>query len=377
MIFKKTFKYRLSPTNAQLGLFLQFAGAARWVYNRFLDQRTKLWKEEQKSISRYDQINQLVPLKKEKETSWLKEIHSQVLQQALFDLQRAFDHFFRRVRSKEVPGYPKFRTKGENDSFRYPQGVKVTGNRVYLPKIGFVKFKKSREIEGEIKEVTVIQEGFAWYICFSCEIERELPNIQHKNVIGIDLGIEHFAMIAKETGIEEIENRRFLNRDLKKLKYLSRRLSKKQKKSQNRLKAKYQLAKIHARIRSKRSDFLHKLSTHLVQSHDLIVVESLQIKALLEDAPKALARAIGEMGWRSFLQMLEYKCRELGKKLEAVGKYFPSTKQCFKCKKKNALPLSQRRYSCSCGFETHRDHNAALNLRAAGMSVLKLVELPR
>ncbi|HSW86891.1 MAG TPA: transposase, partial [Rhabdochlamydiaceae bacterium] len=310
-------------------------------------------------------------------TSWLKEIHSQVLQQALDDLNQAFSHFFRRVKNKETPGYPRFRCKGENDSFRYPQGVKVQRNRVWLPKIGWVRFRKSREIEGEIKQTTIIKEGNRWYVCFSCKIDKEIVQTQEKSVIGIDVGLEHFATIASDAGIQEIENPRFFQKYLSKITYLSRKLSKKKAKSKNRLKAKLELIIEHAKIRNRRQDKLHKLSTQLVKSHDMIVVESLKVKELLMSAPKHLARAISDAGWRDFLQMLKYKCEEMGKKLVEVGQYFPSTKQCYNCKKRNEISLSTRNYQCDCGYKTHRDHNAALNLKAAGMSVLKLVELPQ
>ena len=372
MIIKKTFKFRLRPTKDQCDLLLQFAGSCRWIYNRGLNQRSTLWKEEKKSISLYDQNNELVALKKGSETSWLKDVHSQILQQSLRDLSLAFEHFFRRTKKGGAPGYPHFRCKGDRESFRYPQGVSVLGKKVFLPKIGFVKFRKSREVEGEIKQTTVLLEGGdAWYVCFSCEIEQPEVQLEVKDVLGIDLGLEHFATLASNLGIQEIKNPRFFKKDLFKLKYLSRQLSRKKKGSQNRLKAKIKLNKWHAKIRCKRADFLHKLSTTLVKSHDMIVVESLQVQSLLKKAPKYLARAISDAGWRSFLQMLAYKCVEQGKKLEAVGKYFPSTKQCFRCQKKNEVPLHIRKYSCSCGHLMHRDHNAALNLQAAGMTVLK------
>lgn len=256
MIVKKTFKFRLSPNSTQRELFAQFAGACRWVYNRGLAERNERWKNESKSLSLYTQNNELVTLKKEEETSWLKDMHSQILQQALADLASAFDHFFRRVKNHEVPGYPGFRCKGGSDSFRYPQGVSVKENKVYLPKIGWVKFKKSREIEGEIKQTTVILEGNNWNICFSCEIEKPEPKVELKEVVGIDLGLEHFATLASNSGIEEVSNRRFLKKELKKLKYLSRRLSKKELRSQNRLKAKIKLSRCHASTRNRRSDFL-------------------------------------------------------------------------------------------------------------------------
>jgi putative transposase len=312
----------------------------------------------------------LVLLKNKEETSWLNDIHSQVLQQALHDLNAAFDHFFRRVKNKETPGYPHFRCKGENDSFRYPQGVQVKQDYVWLPKIGWVRFRKSREIEGKIKQTTVIKEGEYWYVCFTCEIARHQKNsADSTDIIGIDVGLEHFATIATNEGIEEIKSPCFLKKRLAKIKFLSKSLSRKQKKSKNRLKAKQMLSAKHARIKNQRRDWQHKLSTQLVKSHDKIVVESLAVKELLEKEPRHRARGISDAGWRGFLQMLKYKCEEKGKQLLEVGRYFPSTKQCYKCKSKNEMPLNKREYSCSCGHQMHRDHNAALNLRAAGMSV--------
>ena len=371
MIVTKTFKFRLRPNQVQAALCLQFAGAARWIFNRGLDQRNQLWEEKKSSISLFDQNNELVLLKNQEETKWLKSIHSQVLQQALHDLNEAFKHFFRRIKEKkEAPGYPKFRCKGENDSFRYPQGVKVDQDRAFLPKIGWIKFRKSREIEGKIKQTTLIKEGKNWYICFCCEIEKQQTNSMSSNdTIGIDVGLEHFATIAKEGEIEAIKSPLFLNKKLAKIKYLSRKLSKKKTKSKNRIKAKEALSQEHVKIKNQRKDWQHKLSTRLVKNHDKIVVESLAVKNLLEKGPKDRARRISDAGWRGFLQMLKYKCEEAGKKLIEADRFFPSTKQCFKCKKNNEIPLEQREYHCSCGHRMHRDHNASLNLRAVGISV--------
>jgi putative transposase len=370
MIFTKTFKFRLRPNREQASSCAQFAGGARWIFNRGLEQRNKLWQEEKRSISLIDQNNELVLLKNEEKTSWLKEIHSQVLQQALHDLNESFNHFFRRVKNKQMPGYPRFRCKGEDDSFRYPQGVKLKRDHVWLPKMGWVRFRKSREIEGKVKQTTVIRESNYWYVCLTCEIEKHRENPESGGgIIGIDVGLQHFATIATETGTEEIKSPHFLKKRLVKIKYLSRQLSKKEKKSSNRLKAKQALNTEHGRIKNQRRDFQHKLSTQLVKSHGKIVIESLAIKELLEKEPRYRARAISDAGWRGFLQMLKYKSEEQGKELLEVGRYFPSTKQCFRCKTKNEISLEQREYSCHCGHRVHRDHNAALNLRAAGMSV--------
>lgn len=369
MIFTKTFKFQLCPNHAKEEKCAQFAGASRWIYNRGLAQRNQLWKEEKRSITLFAQNNELVHLKQEEATSWLKEVHSQVLQQALDDLNKAFERFFQGIKNKENVGYPGFRCKGEHDSFRYPQGVKVKDNLAWLPKIGWVKFRKSREIEGKIKQTTVIKEAGHWYVCFACEIEKEVHSSENRDIIGIDVGLEHFATIATDQGIQEIASPRFFRKQLTRIRYLSKQVSKKEKKSTTRLKAKVKLSRKHAQIRNQRKDWLHKLSTQIVKSHGKIVVESLKIKDLLQKGLRYLARAISDVGWREFLQMLKYKSVEMGKVLIEARAYFPSTKRCFYCHTIHEMPLSKREYNCGCGNRMHRDHNAALNLKAAGMSV--------
>lgn len=165
MLLKKGFKFRLEPTNEQRQLFAQFAGATRFLYNRGLAQRKALYDHEGKSLTYYDQNNELVALKRQEETSWLQEIHSQILQQALKNLDNAFQNFFQNIRAGRKPGFPRFKCKGVRDSFRYPQGIKLKTNNVYLPKIGWVKFRKSREIEGEIKQTTILREARSLVYC--------------------------------------------------------------------------------------------------------------------------------------------------------------------------------------------------------------------
>ncbi len=376
MLIRKTFKFRLKPRPKELDLLLQFAGARRWVYNRGLAQRKEAFEKRKERITLFDQNNELVLLKTQEETLWLQDIHSQVLQQALHDLDSAYDHFFRRLKNREKPGYPRFKCRGEQDSFRYPQGVKVRDGRAWLPKIGWMRFKKTREIEGEIKQTTVIREGDRWYVCFSCEIEQEITPREAHDLLGIDLGIEFFAVGISQEDEVKVASPSFLKAGLSHLRFLNRQLSKKVKGSKNRLKAKAELNLCHAQIRNQRKNFLHELSTLLVKSHDAIVVENLKIKSLLMKTTRGMARAISDAGWREFLEMLAYKCLWYGKKLIEVGEYFASTKLCSLCGAKNEMPLSMRTYRCSCGLEIHRDINAARNIRAAGMSVLKPVELP-
>lgn len=387
MKIQKSFKFRLKPSRKQRQVCSQFAGACRWIFNRGLEKKNKAYEEENTSLSYFDLNNELPLLKRTEETEWLKNIHSQVLQQALKDLDYAFQHFFRRVRNKEEPGYPKFKRKGEKDSFRYPQGVTIAKNYVYLPKIGHVRFKKSREIEGMIKQTTVILEAGKWYVCFSCELEKEEPRqeLTLNSVVGIDVGLTHFATLAigETNNIEGIENPHFLKNHLVKLRYLSRNLSRKESKSRNRYKAKLKLQRFHKRLQDCRKDFAHKLSTRLVKNHDIIGVENLSVSSLMQTGLSSLVRSIADAGWRHFLGCLKYKSKELGKILIEVDRWFASTKICSCCGYKHDLTLGDRLIRCGCGTEIDRDVNAAINikneaikkLRAAGTTVLKPVEL--
>lgn len=358
-------------------MLLRFAGARRFVFNRGLDQRQKAYEATGKSPSYFEQNKELTLLKETKETSWLKEIHSQVLQQGLKDLDRAFQNFFVRVRKGVKPGFPKFKKKGMNESFRFPQGVKVESSKAYLPKIGWVKFQKSRDIQGEINETTILQEGADWYISFSCEWEKESPKkapIDEEGAMGIDVGIQHFAttVAGTENRAEEIENPKFLTKKLSHLRYLSRQLSKKTPKGKNRLKARLKVSRLHARIRNLRNNFVQQLSAKMIKTHDIFCIESLDISSLLGKSSKRLSRAISDAGWRSFLHCLKYKSEEHGKHLVEMDRYFPSSQICASCGSRQKMPLSMREYNCpNCGIKNGRDYNSAIVLKAAGMSVLK------
>ncbi len=232
------------------------------MYNRGLDKRKTAYEKEGKSIRYFEQNDELVILKREEKTSWLKDIHSQVLQQALKNLDTAFQNFFRNMLAGKNFGFPKFKCKGIRDSFRYPQGVKVAENNVYLPKIGWVRFRKSRDIEGEIKQTTILRDGEHWYVAFSTEQEVATPlpaPIDEDRAVGIDVGLKNFVAMAsgKDNKPTYVPNPRFFTQYLSRLRVLSRRLSRKVKFSKNWLKAKKQLTKLHARIRHCREDFAH------------------------------------------------------------------------------------------------------------------------
>jgi len=376
MLLKKGFRFRLDPTDSQRQLFAQFAGASRFLYNRGLEQRKQVYEQSRKSISYFDQNNELVALKKEAATSWLQEIHSQVLQQALKNLDTGFQNFFQNLKKGKKPGFPRFKCKGVRDSFRYPQGVHIEGTQAYLPKIGYVRFRKSREIEGTLKQTTIIREGIHWYVSFSCEIEEPDPvlaSISEDKAIGIDMGLKSFATTASgpHNAAKHIGNPRFFTQYLPRLRVLSQRLSKKVKGSKNRLKARLQLSKLHARIRHCREDFAHQLSTEIVKSHDIICVEGLDIANLLETKTRSLSRAIADASWRFFLKCLAYKAKEKGKHFVETGKYFPSTQTCSSCGHRQRMELEDREYCCkNCSMQIDRDLNSAILEKAAGMSVL-------
>ena len=377
MIVKRAFKFKPKPTELQKMGCLRFAGARRFVYNRGLDQRKKAFETTGKSQSYFDQNKELTLLKEGAEMPWLKEIHSQVLQQGLKDLDRAFQNFFRRVKKGENPGYPRFKKKGVAESFRFPQGVKTEGSKVFLPKIGWVKFRKSREIQGTIQETTVVQEGKDWFVSFSCEWEKATPKmapLDEDRAVGIDVGLTHFATLAakRENIHTRVENPRYLKEKLDRLRYLARQLSKKSKKSKNRLKARIKLSKLHTRIKNLRNNFVQQLSTEMIKTHDIFCIESLDISSLLKKGTRGLSRAISDAGWRSFLHCLKYKAEECGKHIVEAGKYFPSSQICSSCDSQQKMSLSDREYHClSCGLRIGRDYNSAIVLKAAGITVLK------
>ena len=374
MILRKNFTYLLIPKKTQENTCAQFAGARRWIFNWGLDQRKESWEKTKTRITLYNQNNELVALKKREDLPWIKSIHSQVLQQGLHDLDRSFVNFWTGLKKKTKTGYPRFKCKGVRDSFRYPQGVKVKGNEVWLPKIGWVKFRKSREIEGKIKQTTVFKKVDKWYVSFSTEIEKEIPKIipDKKKAVGIDLGLRTYATMAvgEKNLLVTIENPKFLKVKLAKLRFLSRELSRKIKKGKNRLKARKKLSSLHFKIKNVRLDFFYKLALEIVKNHDIIGVEKMNIKAMLQGLGK-LARAINDAGWGMFLSCLKNKALEYGKRLYEVSSLLGCTQHCSNCGNKNKIELGQREYICSCGLKIDRDLNSAINVKniAAGTSV--------
>lgn len=368
IVIQKTFVYRLKLNLAQKIKCMQFAGARRFVYNYGLNLVKNAFDNKLKIPSYTDIANTLPLLKKSSDKSWLKDIHSQVLQQTLKDLETAINHFFRGLKTKKKIGFPVFKKKGKNDSFRYPQGIRCENGKIWLPKIGWVAYYDSRPLEGAIKQVTVKRQGIHWDVAVVCEIEQAIVMvpITLEKTIGLDLGLSHFAHISDDT---VIENPSFLKKELRKLAYLQRALARKKKGSSNRKKSVEKVVKKHIDIFNQRKNFVHQLSHTLVKNHDVIVVEDLCIKGMVQN--RHLARAISDVGWGMFLNFLKYKCAWFGKHFLQIDRFFPSSKTCSFCGCQQEMPLSVRMYQCKrCGIQIDRDLNASLNIRAAGLAVL-------
>jgi len=285
-------------------------------------------------------------------------IYSQVAQDTLRRLDKAFQNFFRRVKNgdKKV-GYPRFQGKNRYDSFTYPQsGFNVKDGKLHLSKIGVIRLFQHREIEGKIKTCTIKQDGNQWYVCFSVE----LPDAEKKECntsVGIDVGITTLATLSDGT---EIENPKTLDKYDSKLRKEHRELSRKKKGSSNRNKQKIVLAGVYRKVRNARNDYLHKASRFLADTYDQIVFEDLQIKNMVKN--HHLAKSIHDASWSTLITFTTYKAEEAGGNVELVNPRNTS-KQCSVCGNIQAMPLSQRTYSCPiCGNVKGRDHNAAINI---------------
>lgn len=364
---RKAFRYRLAPHAQQQSLLVNFAGCSRFVFNWGLTLCQAAYEKTKKTLSYAQLCKELTLLKRTPDTLWLAGVHSQVLQQSLKDLNFAYHHFFRRVKNGGTPGFPRYKKKGLQNSFRFVQGIKVTNGKVYLPCIGWVTYFDSRPIEGVIKQVTIKQEGKHWFVIFSCIIKVEQPRtvFDYSTNIGIDLGINRLATLSNGM---IIENPRHLQKKEKKLQKTQRSLSRKVKGSKNRKKQIQKVAQCHIDIRNCRNDYLQKATTTLVKNHDCIVVEDLNITGMVKN--HVLAKSISDVSWGMFCSMLTYKMAWQGKQLIKINRFEPSSKKCSACGRLQDMPLKERTYRCICGLVMDRDLNASINIKAAGHAVL-------
>ena len=298
----------------------------------------------------------MAELKRLPEFEWLRDADSQALQQSLKDLDRAYENFF-----KGRAEYPNFKRKYGKQSLRYPQRFKTDfpAKRIYLPKVGWVKCVFHRAIDGKMKNCTVSKtKSGKYFVSIQCEVEIDDP-VPAGGQIGIDLGLKDFATPSEG---EPIATPKHLRKSERRLKIRQRRLSRQQKGSNNRNKARHRVAVTHEKIANQRSDFHHQLSRKLIDENQVIGLETLNVVGMLSN--HNLAKSISDAGWSSFVNMLAYKGAWYGCEIKRISQWFPSSKLCSGCGTKNQLlKLSDRAWTCqNCGVVHDRDRNAAINI---------------
>lgn len=351
----KAYRYRLYPNKEQKRKLNETLWLCSMVYNRCLAERRDAWKNEHRSLTAYDQIKRLPTWKKE--DPQLNQVYSQVLQDVIRRVDKAFQAFFRRIKVGEKPGYPRFKSARRYDSFTYPQsGFQLQNGRLQLAKIGLVKIKLHRPLQGKVKTLIIHRQADGWYACFSVEAEpAALP--PSNQAVGIDLGIESFVVTS---GGEFFLSPKYLRRSECSLKRLQRIVSRRQKGSHRRQKAVRQLAKAHLHVANQRRDMAHKVARSLVNRYGLIAVEDLNIKWMLRN--HHLAKSISDAGWNLFVTILKAKAAEAGRQVIEVDPH--NTSQiCSGCGCIVEKSVSQRWHKCPyCGTSLHRDVNAAVNI---------------
>jgi putative transposase len=364
---KRAYKYRFYPTDEQKYILARTFGCARFVYNWALRQKTDAFYQENKRLYYKELSEALTCLKQQEEYSWLSEVSSVPLQQALRHLDKAFLNFFE-GRAK----YPTFKKKRNRQSATYTSNAfKWDGTHLSLAKMAEpLDIRWSRPLPDGAKpsSVTITKDCADRYFA-SFLVEEDITILEPvEQSVGADLGLKAFVILS--TG-EMVGNPKFFHKDEKKLVKAQRRHSKKQKGSKNRAKARKKVAKIHARIADRRRNFLHQLSTRLVRENQTICVETLAVKNMVKN--HSLAKAISDVGWSEFVSLLDYKTAWYGRNLVKIDKWYPSSKRCFDCGHiLDSLTLDVRVWTCpECGEVHDRDINAAKNIHVAGLAIFE------
>ena len=363
----KQFKILLKPNTKTNDIHKQ-AGACRFVWNHFLNRNIEQYQINKTFVWFNDMCKELTQLKKQTEYNWLKEVHSIPLQQRLMDLDKALK------RMKIGFGFPKFKSrKYQSDTFRHNQGFHLNNKTIKIPKIGYIKWKPHRKLEGKAKSITIKQEQDKWYCSVLCEIPDIDTKQEFNTSVGIDLGLKTFAVLSNGT---QLDTPKFYRKAQNKLAQRQRHLSKKTKGSINRNKARKQVAKLHLRIRNQRTNQLHNWSKAITKHFDVVCMEDLNISGMIKN--HCLAKAIADQGWNQFVQQIDYKSKLNGGLLIQIDRWYPSTKTCNCCGAKQNMTLDKRTYVCgSCGMEMDRDINAAINIEKIGLSTGSIVKVPK
>jgi putative transposase len=355
-------RIRIYPTEQQAKALITQFGCARWVWNNALATSQELYRTTGSGLNYHAMTIRLPKLKQEHE--WLVNADSQVLQQSLQNLARAFDNFFAKRGS-----YPRFKLKTGRQSVGYPQRVKIDGSRIYLPKVGWVRGVIHRSIDGKTKTVSVSRNSCGQYhAAVLVDDGKEMPTVSTGGcAIGIDVGLSHLAVTSAGS---KFDNPRHMKKAERNLKRKQRNLSRKKKGSNSRDKARRLVARAHERVACARRDYLHKLSRRIVNENQVIAVESLNVKGIMKN--HTLAKATADAGWGTFTWFLEYKAARAGKAFVKCGRWYPSSKACSECGSIcDKMSLDIRTWDCAdCGAYHDRDVNAARNIRAEGLRIL-------
>lgn len=375
----QAYKFELMPNGEQIRAMRRFAGSCRFVYNKALAWQNEQYQADNSFKFSYTKLANLLPeWKKSPDTLWLSESPSQTLQQALKNLESSFRNFF-----AKRTDFPKFKKRGQSDSFRYPQGFKVEqGNsRLFLPKLGWVRYRNSRTMQGVAKNITISQSGGKWYASIQTELEVETPLHSSTTAVGIDVGVTKFATLS--TG-EIFEPKNSFRNKAQRLARYQRAMSRKTKFSKNWQKAKRKINKLHTTIANIRRDYLHKTSTAISKNHAMIVIEDLQIRNMSKSskgtsekhgknvkAKSGLNKSILDQGWFEFRRQLEYKQSWRGGFVVAIPPQYTSQRcSCCGYVSRNNRQ-TQAKFECvECGHSENADINAARNILAAGHAVL-------
>lgn len=371
MSVNKTYKFRIYPTKQQEILIAKTVGCSRFVFNRFLGQWNDTYKETGKGLTYNSCSAELTQLKKE--FVWLKEVDSTALQSSLKNLSNSYTRFFKK--QNQAPRFKSKKNPVQSYTTKHTNGnIEAVDNKIKLPKLGFVRFAKSREVEGRILHATIRRNPTGkYFVSILAETEVQ-PLEKTESSIGIDLGITAFAILSDG---RMIDNNKFTTKMEKKLKREQRKLSRRALNAKNKginlldaknyQKQKCKVARLHEKVRNQRDDFLNKLSTEIIKNHDIICMEDLNTKGMLRN--HKLAKSISDVSWSAFVTKLEYKAKWYGKTIVKISRWFPSSQICSDCGHQDGKKsLEIRDWTCSVCHEHHdRDINASKNILAEGL----------